>query len=89
MGSEILCYICYIISWYAIIPAIYRIIKRKSSTDYSIQSVLMEVAYNVIWLMYVILNPTFELVFCAIIDVILILIYMVAVLKYHNTDNKE
>ena len=89
MGSEILCYICYIISWYAIIPAIYRMIKRKSSLDYSIQSVLMEVAYNIIWLLYVILNPTFELVLCAIIDVILILIYMIVVFKYHKADKNN
>lgn len=84
MGSEILCYICYIISWYALIPAIYRIIKRKSSIDYSIQSVLLEVTYNIIWLVYVIFNPTFELIVCAIIDVVLILIYMIVVFKYHK-----
>lgn len=84
MGSEILCYVCYIISWYAMIPAIYRIVKRKSSTDYSKQSVISEVAYNIIWLVYVIFNPTFELVVCAIIDVILILIYMYVVFKYHK-----
>lgn len=84
MGSEILCYICYIMSWYAMIPAIVRIIKRKSSTDYSKKSVLLEVAYNIIWLVYVIYNPTFELLLCAIIDVILILVYMIVIFKYHE-----
>ena len=87
MGTEILCYICYIISWYALVPAIYRIIKRKSSTDYSKQSVLMEVVYNVIWLVYVIFNPTLELMICSIIDLILAAIYLIAVFKYYDKDN--
>lgn len=84
MGSEILCYICYVISWYAIIPSTIRIFKRKSSSDYSLQSVCMEIAYNIIWLLYVIFNPTVELVICAIIDVILILIKSYAIVKYHK-----
>ena len=84
MGSEILCYICYIISWYSLIPAIVRMVKRKSSTDYSIQSTLMQVAYNIIWLAYVLFNPTFELVLCAIIDIILIFVYTFVIFKFHK-----
>ena len=84
MGSEILCYICYIISWYAIIQSIIRIFKRKSSNDYSLQGISMEITYNIIWLLYTIFNPTFELIFCAIIDVILIFIYAYAIFKYHK-----
>ena len=88
MVPEILCYICYLISWYAIVPAIVRIFKRKSSSDYSKQAVIMEIAYNIIWLTYTLFKPTFEMVFCAIIDVILIIIYGAVVFKYHsNTGN--
>lgn len=83
-GTELLCYICYIISWWAILPAIYRICKRKSSSDYSKQTMLSEVAYNSVWLIYVIFNPTVELVICAIIDVILIIIHTFVVFKYYN-----
>ena len=83
-GTEILCYICYITSWWAIIPAIIRICKRKSSADYSKQTMLFEVVYNLVWLTYVIFNPTFELVVCAIIDVILIIIHTFVVFRYYG-----
>lgn len=84
MGSELLCYVCYVISWYAIVPAIVRIFRRKSSSDYSLQSAAMEIAYNVIWLVYVLYNPTFELVFCAVVDVIIISVYAYAVIRYYK-----
>ena len=71
-------------SWWAVIPAIYRIFKRKSSTDYSKQTMIFNFAYNSIWLLYVIFNPTFELVICSIIDLVLAFIYLIAVFKYYN-----
>ena len=72
------------INWFAIVPAIFRIIKRKSSTDYSKQTMLLEVTYNAIWFTYVLFNPTFELVLCSIIDLILILVHTVVVFKYYD-----
>ena len=84
LGSELLCYICYIMSWWAVLPAIYRIFKRKSSTDYSKQTMICNLTYNGIWLLYVIFNPTFELILCSIIDLILATIYLIAVFKYYK-----
>ena len=81
---EILCYICYISAWCAVIPAIYRILKRKSSTDYSKQTMVMNFTYNLIWLIYVMSNPAIELVICAIIDLILSLLYLIVVFKYYK-----
>lgn len=83
-GSEFLCYACYIMSWWAVIPAIYRIFKRKSSTDYSKQTMIFNLTYNSIWLLYVIFNPTLELIICSIIDLILAVIYLIAVFKYYK-----
>ena len=83
-NMEFLCYLCYIMSWFAVVPAIYRIFKRKSSVDYSIPTMVFNASYNVIWLVYVIYNPTFELVVCSIIDLILALLYLVSVLLYYN-----
>ena len=77
---------CYAISWYALIPAMLRIYKRKSSSDYSKQSVVLEVVYNVIWLVYVLYNPTTELLVCAIVDVLLVAIYCCLVFKYHSKE---
>ena len=84
MGSEILCYICYAMGWYATVPAIVRMIRRKSSADYSVQSVVLEIIYNILWLVYVIFNPAVELIVCAIIDVILVVVYSIVVFKYHD-----
>lgn len=89
MGIEILCYICYIVSWYAVVPAIVRIIKRKSSTDYSRRTMVMNFSYNLIWLIYVLYNPTFELVLCSIIDLILALIYLIVVFIYYDGGNND
>lgn len=81
---EILCYICYISAWFAVIPAICRIIKRKSSSDYSKQTMVMNFTYNLIWLTYVIFNPSIELVICSIIDLILSFIYLTVVFIYYE-----
>ena len=84
IGSEILCYICYITSWFAVVPAIYRILKRKSSTDYSKSTMVFNFTYNAIWMTYVAFNPTLELVICSIIDLVFALIYLIAVFKYYD-----
>lgn len=88
MGSEILCYICYIASWWAVIPAIIRIFRRRSSTDYSKSTMIFNFTYNLIWLTYVILNPTLELIVCSMIDLILAGIYLFAVFRYYDKDKK-
>lgn len=70
-------------------PAIYRIIKRKRSADYSIKSLLLCLLSTYLWLAYVLLNPTAELVICAVIDNVLMTIQSIVVLKYHKEKGKE
>lgn len=72
-------------SYMEIIPQIIKIIKNKSSNDYSLVMLLIQFISLVSWTIYVFTTEqTFIVYFGTIIDLILLLITDYFILKYYN-----
>lgn len=86
MQFELLCYVTYILSWLEKIPEIYRILKRKSSMDFSLIATILMIMVTLCWDLYVFTcnMNNFEMVVCAIIDTILDTLSLIVIFKYHK-----
>ena len=84
--ADICCLLYYLIATIETIPTIIRIIKRKSSSDFSIMSTVMSLIGGTAWTIYIFLTEQSTLVYIGTIwDCVILLIYVFVVFRYHKS----
>lgn len=84
--GTICCLIYYSIATIEAVPSIIRIIKRKSSADFSIISTVLALISGTAWTTYIFLSEQTIIVYIGSIwDMIVLLLYTIVVFKYHKT----
>lgn len=82
---EIFCIIYYILSYISGVPAIVKLIKTKSSNDYSLSTAWLTIVGVTSWTIYIFSSKQSVLVYIGMaIDEILILVQYGLVLRYFN-----
>lgn len=82
---SICCLIYYALSAIQMIPSIYRILKRKSSIDYSVIATWISMVALICWSIYIYLSEQTILVYVGTtIDLVMLIVYTISVLYYHN-----
>ena len=85
----VFCIIYYIFSYTQTIPQIIKLIKTKSSNDYSLGMLLLQLISVVSWTIYIFTSIQTTLVYIgSVIDLILILLVDYLIIKYYKFDKK-
>ena len=86
----IFCTIYYILSYIQTVPQIFKLLRTKSSNDYSLGTILLQFIGLTCWTIYIFTSNQKSLVYIGtIIDMILLIIVDFLILKYYNyKDNK-
>ena len=81
----VFCTIYYIFSYIQTIPQIIKLIKTKSSNDYSLGMLLMQLIALISWTLYIFTSNQSIIVYIGtIIDLLLLLLIDVLILKYYE-----
>ena len=81
----IFCTIYYIISYIETIPQIIKLIKTKSSNDYSLGTILLQLIALVSWSIYIFTSKQNIIVYIGtIIDLLLLLLVDYLIIKYYK-----
>lgn len=84
---EIFCIIYYVLSYISGIPAIVKLIKTKSSNDYSLSTTWLTVIGVTSWIIYIFNSKQSILVYIGtVIDEVLVLIQYGLVLRYFKKE---
>lgn len=79
------CLIYYVTSAIMEIPSIVRVLRRKSSTDYSLAGIWLNMIATVSWSIYIYTSEQTVLVYIGTTtDFITALVYTVTMIKYHD-----
>ena len=82
---EIFCTIYYICSYTETIPQVVKLIKTKSSNDYSLGMLLLQLIALICWSIYIFTSQQNIVVYIGtIIDLILLLVVDFLILKYYK-----
>ena len=85
----IFCTIYYICSYIQTIPQIIKLIKTKSSHDYSLGMIALQLVALISWSIYIFTTKQNTVVYIGtIIDLILLLLVDFLILKYYKADNQ-
>ena len=80
---EIFCTIYYICSYTQTIPQIYKLLKTKSSNDYSLGMIFIQLIGVIAWTIYIFTSVQTTLVYIgSAIDLLLLIIVDYLILKY-------
>ena len=86
----IFCTIYYILSYIETIPQIIKLIKTKSSNDYSLGFVLLQFLALISWSLYIFTSIQNIIVYIGtIIDLIILIIADFLILKYYKFKRKK
>ena len=86
----IFCTIYYILSYAEIIPQILKLLKTKSSNDYSLGTVLLQFIALISWSLYIFTSVQNLIVYIGtILDLLLLIIVDILILKYFKFENKK
>lgn len=86
---EIFCIIYYVLSYVCVIPQIVKLIKTKSSNDYSLLMLFIQLIGVISWTIYILIsNQTFIVCIGAIIDLLLLTLADSLVVKYYKFNKK-
>lgn len=81
--------IYYILATIGTLPFIFRILRRKSSSDVSLVSTFMTYIGSVCWTIYIFVTEQSLLVYIGTIwDMLVYTVYTIVVLRYHKENNK-
>lgn len=81
----IFCTIYYVLSYIQVIPQIIKLIKTKSSNDYSLGMILIQFISVTSWTIYIFTSVQNTLVYIgSIIDLLLIILVDLLILKYYK-----
>ena len=85
----IFCTIYYVCSYVQTIPQIIKLIKTKSSNDYSLGMIALQLIALICWSLYIFTsNQNLVVYIGTIIDLILLLIVDFLILKYYEFNKK-
>ena len=85
----VFCTIYYILSYIYSIPQIFKLIKTKSSNDYSLGMVGLQLLALISWTLYIFTSNQNKIVYIGtIIDLIILLIVDFLILKYYKFKRK-
>ena len=85
----IFCTIYYICSYIETIPQIVKLIKTKSSHDYSLGMIALQLVALISWSIYIFTTKQNTVVYIGtIIDLILLFLVDFLILKYYKADNQ-
>lgn len=87
MILTVLCLIYYITASIEMIPSLYRMWKRKSSTDYSLVSAWIQMTGTIAWTIYIYLSKQSMVVYVGTaFDMIMAVLYLYFIVRYHNRE---
>ena len=82
---SIFCTVYYILSYIQTIPQIVKLLKTKSSNDYSLGMISLQLLATISWSLYVFTSKQSLIVYIGtIIDIILLLITDILILKFYK-----
>ena len=86
----IFCTIYYVLSYIYTIPQIIKLIKTKSSNDYSLLMVLLQLIALISWSIYIFTSVQNVVVYIGtIVDLLLLLFVDYLIIKYFKFNKKE
>lgn len=81
----IFCIIYYVLSYIQIVPQIVKLIKTKSSNDYSLGMITLQLIALISWTLYIFTSQQSIVVYIGtIIDLVLLLLIDFLILKYYK-----
>ena len=81
----IFCTIYYILSYVSTVPQIIKLLKTKSSNDYSLGMILIQFISVTSWTIYILTSNQNTLVYIgSIVDLLLIIVVDLLILKYYK-----
>ena len=86
----IFCTIYYVLSYIYTIPQIFKLIKTKSSNDYSLGMITLQLIALISWSIYIFTSEQSIVVYIGtVIDLLLLLFVDFLILKYYKFKRKE
>lgn len=86
----IFCTIYYICSYIQTVPQVYKLIKTKSSNDYSLWHVILGFIGMVCWSIYIFMTDQALIVYIGtIIDIVLLVFVDILIFVYYKFDKKK
>lgn len=86
----IFCTIYYVLSYVETVPQIVKLIKTKSSHDYSLGMLVLQLVALISWSLYIFTSKQSVIVYIGtIIDLILLFLIDFLILKYYNFQKKD
>ena len=86
---EIFCTIYYILSYVETIPQIIKLLKTKSSNDYSLGMITLQLIALICWSLYIFTSKQSVIVYIGtIIDLVLLLFVDFLIVKYYKFKKK-
>ena len=86
----IFCSIYYVLSYIQTIPQIYKLIKTKSSNDYSLGMITLQFIAVTSWSIFIFTSNQKDIVYIGtVIDLLLVIVVDYFILKYYKFDNKK
>lgn len=84
------CLVYYVSSGIMEMPSIVRVIRRKSSTDYSLAGVWLNMMATVSWSIYIYTSSQTPLVYIGTgTDFLTAMVYTIVMVRYHKKEEKE
>ena len=86
----IFCTIYYVLSYIETIPQIIKLIKTKSSNDYSLGMISLQLIALISWTLYIFTSKQSIVVYIGtIFDLVLLLLIDYLIIKYYKFNKKE
>lgn len=86
----IFCTIYYVFSYIQIVPQIIKLLKTKSSNDYSLIMLLLQLISIISWTIYIYTSKQNMIVYIGtIIDLILVVFIDILIIKYYKFSNNK
>ncbi len=86
----IFCTIYYVLSYIETVPQIIKLIKTKSSNDYSLGMLVLQLIALISWSLYIFTSRQSVIVYIGtIIDLLLLFLIDFLILKYYNFQKKS
>lgn len=82
---EIFCTIYYVLNYVKTVPQIMKLIRTKSSSDYSLSMILLQLISMISWSLYIFTSVQSVIVYIGtVIDLVLLVITDVLILLYYK-----
>ena len=81
----VFCTIYYVLNYVKTIPQIMKLIRTKSSSDYSISMIVLQLISMVSWSIYIFTSPQNLVVYIGtVLDLLILIITDILIFRYYN-----